>query len=131
MAATTALLRLMALEFSQVRTGRALGMATSSSQHTEVATVALAGWSEARTGQRERQVSRLLGLSTTSPNSSEISNGKAIPHSCSGESIFPSWQLVSTWGGVGGREGSPADLCYVTCASSRDSLRCADVDIMG
>lgn len=46
--------------------------------------MALVGWSEARTGQHEKQVSRLLGLSTTSSDSLEISNGKAIPHFGSG-----------------------------------------------
>lgn len=35
--------------------------------------------SKAKAGQGENQVSRLLDLSTTSPDSSEISNGKAIP----------------------------------------------------
>lgn len=82
--------------------------------------MALAGWSEARTGQQEKQASRLLDLSTTSPNSSEISSGKAIPHSCSGESIFPSWLLVSTWGAGEGR--GALQICVMSPAPAPRTL---------
>lgn len=79
--------------------------------------------SKAKAGWGEDQVSRLLDLSTTSPDSSEISNGKAIPRWGKKRVIF---SVLAPYEHLG-RGGSPTDTVRKSWVMSRGGAVNEDV----